>query len=642
MLPSEKYMTEPTNTCKWVTDKIVLVAALAAIALSIFQIWQGITADLSAPVFRPVHLSWVLILVFFTLPLIRSQLSPFQYLLGRCIDIVFIAAIAWASFHIISFDYDDISFLMDGLTTLDQLSGLIILVLLLEATRRTVGMVMVLIAMFFLVYAIFGNYLPSAVASKGFSIEEIVRFHIFSTNGVYGAPLAIAAGVVFIFVLFGAFLQVTGAGKFFIDASFSIAGKYRGGPAKASVLASAALGSISGSAIANTVTTGALTIPMMKKLGYKPEQAAGIEAAASTGGQIMPPVMGAGAFVMAQFTGIPYSEILLVSIAPAILYFACTLLYVHLMACKLGLQGMEVTEKISAVLKNGWHFLVPLILITSLLLMSYSPILVGIAGCIAILVAAMCRKHSRITIAVFFQGLKEGALLALPISVACGTAGIVVGVVGQTGIGLQFTQFLMALSGGYLWSVLGLIAIAAVILGMGLPVTAAYIVLSIMAVPSLTELGVGLLAAHMIVFWLSQTSNVTPPIALAAFAAAGIANTSPMRSAVQAFKLAQGFFIIPIMMAFSGLIWMEGQNIDFIIAVVLTIGLIIAFAGTIEGRLATKLPISARALLLVAGITMLVPYLYINLIGLAVIAMTTLVNYRLSKSENIDSAIPQV
>jgi len=625
-------MSEST-TSKWVSDKMVLIAALAAISLSIFQIWQGITADLSAPVFRPIHLSWALILVFFTLPLIKSQRSESLYLVGRLIDVLFISATAWASYHIISFDYDDISFLMDGLTSLDQLSGLIILVLLLEATRRTVGNVMVLIAAIFLAYAIFGNYLPSAVASKGFSIEEIVRFHIYSTNGVYGAPLAIAAGVVFIFVLFGAFLQVTGAGKFFIDASFSIAGKYRGGPAKASVLASAALGSISGSAIANTVTTGALTIPMMKKLGYKPEQAAGIEAAASTGGQIMPPVMGAGAFVMAQFTGIPYSEILLVSIAPAILYFACTLLYVHLMACKLGLQGMEVTEKISAVLKNGWHFLVPLILITTLLLMSYSPILVGIAGCVAILVAAMCRKHSRITIAVFFEGLKEGALLALPISVACGTAGIVVGVVGQTGIGLQFTQFLMALSGGYLWSVLGLIAIAAVILGMGLPVTAAYIVLSIMAVPSLTELGVGLLAAHMIVFWLSQTSNVTPPIALAAFAAAGIANTSPMKSAIQAFKLAQGFFIIPIMMAFSGLIWMEGQNIDFVIAIILTIGLIIAFAGTIEGRLATKLPLLARALLLVSGFAMLVPYLYINIAGIAIIVIITLANYRLSKAE---------
>ena len=630
----ENSMSESTTTCKWISDKIVLIAALAAISLSIFQIWQGITADLAATIFRPIHLSWVLILVFFTLPLIKSQRSTGLYLMGRVIDLIFIAAIAWASYHIVAFDYDDISFLLDGLTTLDQISGLIILVLLLEATRRTVGLVMVFIAALFLVYAIFGNYLPGSVASKGFAVEEIIRFHIYSTNGVYGAPLAIAAGVVFIFVLFGAFLQVTGAGKFFIDASFSIAGKYRGGPAKASVIASAALGSISGSAIANTVTTGALTIPMMKKLGYKPEQAAGIEAAASTGGQIMPPVMGAGAFVMAQFTGIPYSEILLVSIAPAILYFACTLLYVHLMACKLGLQGMEITEKISVVLKNGWHFLVPLILITSLLLMSYSPILVGISGCVAILVAAMCRKHSRITIAVFFEGMKEGALLALPISVACGTAGIVVGVVGQTGIGLQFTQFLMALSGGYLWSVLGLIAIAAVILGMGLPVTAAYIVLSIMAVPSLTELGVGLLAAHMIVFWLSQTSNVTPPIALAAFAAAGIANTSPMRSAVQAFKLAQGFFIIPIMMAFSGLIWMEGQNIDFVIAIVLTIGLIVAFAGTIEGRLATKLPLLARGLLLIAGFTMLVPYLYINIAGIAIIVMVCLVNYRLSRTED--------
>jgi len=617
--------------CKLITDKVLMVATLVAISLSVFQIWQGISADLSAPVFRPVHLSWVLILVFLTLPLVKSEHSTVLYMLGRSLDLVCIAAISWASYHIVSFDYDDISFLLDGLTTLDKLSGLIIVLLLLEATRRTVGIVMVGIAMLFLMYALFGDILPSTIASKGFSIEEIVRFHIYSTNGIYGAPLAIAAGVVFIFVLFGAFLQVTGAGKFFIDASFSIAGKYRGGPAKASVLASAALGSISGSAIANTVTTGALTIPMMKKLGYKSEQAAGIEAAASTGGQIMPPVMGAGAFVMAQFTGIPYSEILLVSIAPAILYFACTLLYVHLMACKLGLKGMSSTQKMSAVLKNGWHFLVPLILITTLLLMSYSPILVGIAGCVAILVAAMCRKHSRIDIALFFTGMKEGALLALPISVACGTAGIVVGVVGQTGIGLQFTQFLMALSGGHLWSVLGLIAIAAVILGMGLPVTAAYIVLSIMAVPSLTELGVGLLAAHMIVFWLSQTSNVTPPIALAAFAAAGIAKTSPMKSAVQAFKLAQGFFIIPIMMAFSGLIWMPDSSAEFAFSILLTIALIVAFAGCIEGRLLSVLSLFERGLLLLAAVALLMPTQSINITGLLAIVVISVFNYKQSK-----------
>ncbi|MGY2575539.1 TRAP transporter permease [Vibrio sp. C8] len=616
-----------------ITNVIVTIAAIAAIALSVFQIWQGILANLSAPVFRPIHVSWVLALVFLVYPLFSDRKPFVIYLLGRIIDLACVALTCWASTQIALFDYDDISFLLDGLQSLDQAAGIVLILLLLEATRRTVGLVMVFIAVLFLVYAIFGDVLPDNIASKGFSVEEIIRFHIYSTNGVYGAPLAIAAGVVFMFVLFGAFLQVTGAGQFFIDMAFSVAGKYRGGPAKASVIASAALGSISGSAIANTVTTGALTIPMMKKLGYKSEQAAGIEAAASTGGQIMPPVMGAGAFVMAQFTGIPYSEILIVSIAPAILYFACTLLYVHLMACKLDLQGMTQTEKIATVLRSGWHYLVPLILITVLLMMSYSPVLVGVIGCASILLAAMTRKHSRITVKLFLEGLKEGALLALPISVACATAGIVVGVVGQTGIGLQFTQFLIAMSGGYLWSALALIALAAVILGMGLPVTAAYIVLSIMAVPALMDFGVTLLAAHMIVFWLSQTSNVTPPIALAAFAGAGIANASPMRSAVQAFKLAQGFFLIPAMMAFSGLIWVEGEHLHFAIAIIATISLFIAFAGGIEGRLFVPLLMWQRAALLCMALGVLFLSDVNRLIALGVIVVICLMNYRQQNRE---------
>jgi TRAP transporter 4TM/12TM fusion protein len=611
-----------------ITDVILSIAAVAAIALSVFQVWQGIVATLSAPVFRPVHVSWVLAIAFLVYPTFKSRSSFPLYLTGRVVDFVLVALTCWATTIIAMFDYDDISFLLDGLGSVEQVAGVVLIVMLLEATRRTVGLVMVLIAVIFLAYAMFGNVLPDNIASKGFTVEEIVRFHIYSTNGVYGAPLAIAAGVVFIFVLFGAFLQVTGAGQFFIDMAFALAGKYRGGPAKASVIASAALGSISGSAIANTVTTGALTIPMMKKLGYKPEQAAGIEAAASTGGQIMPPVMGAGAFVMAQFTGIPYSDILLVSIAPAILYFACTLLYVHLMACKLGLQGMTVTEQISKVLKDGWHYLVPLILITALLMMSYSPVLVGVIGCVAILVAAMTRKHSRISVKLFIEGLREGALLAIPISVACATAGIVVGVVGQTGIGLQFTQFLIAMSGGHLWSVLALIAVAAVVLGMGLPVTAAYIVLSIMAVPALMDFGLGILTAHMIVFWLSQTSNVTPPIALAAFAGAGIANASPMRSAVQAFKLAQGFFLIPAMMAFSGLIWIDGEPVHFVIGVISTISLFVAFAGGIEGRLFSPLQQWQRAVLLAMALGVLFMSDILRLVALAVIVAVCLLNYR--------------
>ncbi|NVC95138.1 TRAP transporter fused permease subunit [Vibrio natriegens] len=598
-------MKDNRNWNLLVTERLIAVAAIFAVSLSAFQIWQGITASLAAPTFRPIHISWVLVLVFLVKPTFSLNRTTLVYLIGRMSDLFCMVLTIWATWRISVFDYDDMSFLMDGLQLTDTFAGVVVIAMLLEATRRTVGAVMSWLAIVFILYAMFGSHLPDAIASKSFSIEEMIRFHIFSTNGVYGAPLGIAAGVVFTFVLFGAFLQVTGAGQFFIDCAFALAGKYRGGPAKASVIASAALGSISGSAIANTVTTGSLTIPMMKKLGYRPEQAAGIEAAASTGGQIMPPVMGAGAFVMAQFTGIAYSEILLVSIVPAILYFLSTLLYIHLMACKLGLKGMAQIESIKIVLVRGWHFLAPLVFITVLLMLSYSPVLVGIAGCGAILAAAMVRKSTRVSLKLILQGMKEGALMALPISVACACAGIIVGVIGQTGIGLQFTQFLLAMSGGQLWSVLGLVALAALVLGMGLPVTAAYIVLSVMAVPALTDLGVSLLAAHMIVFWLSQTSNITPPIALAAFAGAGIANASPMKSAIQAMKLAQGFFLIPIMMAHGNLIWFKEFSLfPFVLSVIYTLALIVAFAGSIEGRLFNPLSKLARGFLFVSALVL--------------------------------------
>lgn len=555
-----------------------------AVALSVFQIWQGISSTISATYFRPIHLCWVLILIFLHYPLITNRKSHL-YLVGRVIDLALCSLIVFAAYRMSIFDYNDINHLFYGLQLPDMIAGCALLLLLMEGCRRTVGWVMVLIAVLFLSYSAFGDLLPSGFAIKSYSLQELIQFQIFSANGVFGSALGIAATTVFIFVLFGAFLEVTGAGKFFIDLAFSIAGKYRGGPAKAAVLASAGLGSISGSAIANTVTTGSITIPMMKKLGYKPEQAAGIEAAASTGGQIMPPIMGAGAFVMAQFTGVPYSEIMLASIAPAILYFFCTLLYVHLMACKLDLKAVSRTEAVISVMKDGAHHLIPLALITTLLMMAYSPLLVGVAGCAAILVTAALRKHSRIGLKKFIEGMKSGALMALPISAACGAAGIIVGVVGQTGIGLQFTQFVMDFSGGYMLIALGLISLVALVLGMGLPVTAAYIVLAVIAVPMLSDFGLPLLTAHLIVFWLSQTSNVTPPIALAAFAGAGVANANPMKSSVEAFKLAGGLFIIPIMMAYTNLVNSDASAMDLGFSIVQTLTIIIAIAIFIEGYL---------------------------------------------------------
>ncbi|MEZ8289992.1 TRAP transporter permease [Vibrio sp. 10N.237.312.B06] len=592
---------------------------VVAVALSAFQIWQGVSSTISATYFRPIHLCWVLVLIFLHFPLISNRKNKL-FIVGKLIDVILCAVVVFAGYRLWIFDYNDINHLFYGLQFADMFAGSALLVLLLEGCRRTVGWVMVLIAVLFLAYSAFGDMLPSGFSIKAYTLQELIQFQIYSANGVFGSALGIAATTVFIFVLFGAFLEVTGAGKFFIDLAFSIAGKYRGGPAKAAVLASAGLGSISGSAIANTVTTGSITIPMMKKLGYKPEQAAGIEAAASTGGQIMPPIMGAGAFVMAQFTGVPYSEIMIASIAPAILYFFCTLLYVHLMACKLNLKAVSRTEAVISVMKDGAHRLIPLILITALLMMAYSPLLVGVAGCSAILLTAALRKHSRIGLKKFIEGMKNGALMALPISAACGAAGIIVGVVGQTGIGLQFTQFVMDFSGGYMLIALGLISLVALILGMGLPVTAAYIVLAVMAVPMLSDFGLPLLTAHLIVFWLSQTSNVTPPIALAAFAGAGVANANPMKSSVEAFKLAGGLFIIPIMMAYTSLVNPDDGMPALLLSIVQTLTIIVAIAIAIEGYLIRSLSMVERLAALLA-----IPLLLLNPFGLGPLGIVIIV-----------------
>ncbi len=577
-----------------------------AVALSVFQLWQGLTAELGSTYFRPIHLSWILILAFMKYPLVKDPSSK-NYWLGRGLDVVACAFALVGGMATLEFDYAGIDHLLYGLKEFDYIAGAAILFLTIEATRRAVGWEMAVIGLIFLGYVLFGNLLPDVVANRGFSLERVVRFQVFTSEGVYGAPLGIAATAVFMFVLFGAFLESTGVGKFLIDLSYAAAGKYRGGPAKACVLASAGMGSISGSAIANAVAVGALTIPTMKKLGYKSEQAAGIEASVSTGGQIMPPIMGAGAFIMADLTNTPYRDIVLISIAPAFLYFMGVLLYVHLMACKLGLEGIKDRPKVKDILAHGYHFMLPLGLIVALLMMSFSPTLVGAIGTFAVIGSSFLRKHTRVGLLMIMQGLRNGAVMMIPISVACATAGIVVGAIGQTGLGLQFTEFVISLSDGQLWLALILIAGAALILGMGLPVTAAYIILAVMAAPALEGMGVYLLVAHMAIFWLSQTSNVTPPVALAAFAAAGVANAHPQKSAVEALKLANGFFLIPVLMIYTDILFVEGVTWGgFLVALVSSITLVISLAFTLENYAVTYLTLAQR--LMFAAVVPLVLY----------------------------------
>jgi TRAP transporter 4TM/12TM fusion protein len=613
---------------------VSILATAVAVSLSLFQLWQplvgffpvgslpfeNVLGQQPATFFRPIHLAWILVLGYMVYPMAKGS-SP-----ARLFDLLAIVLVLWSSGRILRFDYQSIEHLLNGLQSADFIAGLVLIIATLEMARRSVGPVMMWVGLVFLLYGAFGNLLPDVLATKGFTFERIVRFQVFTGAGLFGAPLGIAAGAVFSFVLFGAFLQVSGAGKFLIDLSFAAAGRYRGGPAKASVIASAAMGSISGSAIANTVTTGSLTIPMMKKLGYKPEEAAGIEAAASTGGQIMPPIMGAGAFVMAEFTKTSYGDIVWMALVPALLYFLSVLLYVHVLAVKNGFQGMQGQTGAWRVLVDGLHFLLPLALITALLLWNYSPVLVGVAGSAAVLLASLLRAHTRIGLSQLIEGLRQGAMLAVSISVACAVAGLVVGTIGQTGIGLQFTESVVALSGGQLWLALVLVAIAALVLGMGLPATAAYIVLAVMTGPALQELGLALITAHMIIFWLAQSSNVTPPIALAAFAGAGVAGAAPMRSAVEAVKLASGLFIIPLMMAFSPLLLSAENGWSGVLMSALITGLLMLMLSMVLQKfLFAPVSFLHRAMALVAAGCLVYPSSASRLVGglLAIALMFT-------------------
>ncbi|MYK79121.1 MAG: TRAP transporter fused permease subunit, partial [Acidobacteria bacterium] len=505
-----------------------------------------------------------------------------------------------------------------------------LIVLLFEASGGRVGVVMTSVVVVFLAYNAFGASLPGILAHRGFELERIVRFEVFTGAGLFGLPIGVASSTVFVFVLFGALLECTGGGRFFINLAFAAAGRARGGPAKAAVVASAALGSVSGSAIANTVTTGALTIPMMKRLGFSREEAGGIEAAASTGGQLMPPIMGAGAFLMAELTNTPYPRIVLVSLLPAVLFFAGTLFFVHGLAVRRGIEAMPSRPRILATLAEGAHFLAAVAVVVALLLMNYSPPLVGAAGCLAVVVTGALRRRTRVGPRQLLDGLARGAVTAVPVSLACAAAGIVVGVIGQTGVGLQFAELLLSASQGALLPALGLSALVALVLGMGLPVTAAYIVVAVVAAPALTGLGVPLLTAHLILFWLSQTSNVTPPIALAAFAGAGVAGGRPMPTAFQAVRLAAGLFMVPLLMAYTPLLPGAGeplgpaQGVAFVGGLVAMAAVALALYG--HGVRAVSWPV--RLLLAAGALLLLFPDPLLRVAGAGLAALGFLPQFR--------------
>ncbi len=619
---------------------IVLRAiAIIGIALSLFQLYAAGLQPLGLFFQRPIHLGFILVLCFLIYPAFDRD-RP-RGALGWAIDgpliVCSIVAGAWVPINIETIANQ--VFPRD----IDVWMGILTILVVLEGARRAVGLGMTIIGAAFLAYAFAGNrgelpfladWMPGIMNHRGYSLDRVASQMTLGAEGIYGIPLGVAATFVFIFVLFGAFLEATGAGKFFIDLAYAATGRQRGGPAKAAVIASAGMGSISGSAIANVVTTGAFTIPLMKKLGYRPAQAGGIEAAASTGGQIMPPLMGAGAFLMSEFTRVPYVDIVLVSIFPAFLYFGTVYLLVHIAAVKQGLKGLPTKDlpNVRDVLAEGWHFLLPLVALIVLLVVGYSPMRVGFYAILSIIAAASARALwtfvasgptangfvalCRRGIGVTLDSLELGARNAVAVSMACAVAGIVVGVVGLTGLGLKFSAMMIAFSGGNIVLALILVLIASLVLGMGLPVTAAYIVLIILVGPALTEeFGIPLLIAHLVVFWYSQDSNVTPPVALAGFAGAAIAGSKPMETSFQAWKYAKGLYLIPLFMVFNQEIILGGP-----LPIVLWSGAIamlglVAFAAALEGFLWGPMPIWMRVLLVPGVVGLFWPDLMVEIVG---------------------------
>ena len=614
---------------------ILWVITLVAIAMSLFQMYTAGIEPMGLFYQRSAHLGFILFLAFLIFPITGSA-RP-RGTIGWIVDAVFLTAAFLSGFYIFYF-LDDIIDRAGWWSQTDIIMGIIATIAVLEASRRVVGLGMTIIGLIAIAYALagprgalpwLGEWMPGILSHRGASLDRLVGQLYLGQEGIFGLPLGVAATYVFMFVLFGAFLEVTGAGKFFIDLAFAATGRKPGGPAKAAVIASAGMGSISGSAIANVVTTGAFTIPLMKKLGYKPKEAGGIEAAASTGGQITPPLMGAGAFLMSEYTNVPYIDIVMVSIFPAILYLGTVYLFVHLVAMKAGMKGMSASELpvVRQVLAAGWQFIVPLVVLIYLLVNNISPTRVGFWAIISVIAVTALRAGFTLIVLdpknghpltldrlrdaiigglrLMGQALELGARNAVAVSVACAVAGIIVGVVGLTGLGLKFSSMMISLSGGNLALALIFVLLASLILGMGLPVTAAYIVLIVLVGPALNQdFGIPLLIAHLVVFWYSQDSNVTPPIALAGFAGAAIAGSKPMETSMQAWKYAKGLYLIPAFMVYNPEIIMGGETWYVIwTGVIVVIGLV-GFAAAIEGYLFTWMDKISR-LLIVPGVIMI-------------------------------------
>lgn len=535
---------------------------VCAVGLLLFYSYAAVISPAATQYHRGIYVIITYVLVFL---LYRSKSA-----IGRVVDyILMLLSIITIGYWIANFEA--INYRTGAENQLDIAIAIIGVLLGIELARRVVGNIFVVIGVAMLAYGVYGDYMPDLISHAGDSFPGLCTSIFYKSDGIFGIMANVLATYILLFVLFGAFLEKCGAQKFFIDFPLAAVGHKVGGPAKVAVIASGLFGSISGSAIANTVSTGAFTIPMMKKAGFKAHVAGGIEPAASIGGMFMPPIMGAGGFIMAELTGLPYSRIMLVSLFPAVMYFFSVFVMVHYEAKKNNIVGVKSEHSAWSIFKSEWYYTIPLLVITVFMLLGYSPGYSAILGLVSCIVISWFRKETRIGPKEFLEASRKGAESSLKIGATVGVIGIIIGVLTFSGLVLTFADIVIELAGGSLVMTIFLIALASLVLGMGVPVTAAYLITAVVAVPALTHLGVNVLAAHMIVYWLSQDSNITPPVCIAAFAGATIAKANMWKTAFSAFKFAKFLYLGPFLFGFVPGFSLTGTRMDILKAFVMII-----------------------------------------------------------------------
>ncbi len=519
----------------------------------------------------------------------------------------------------------------------DLILGGIAIILLIESIRRTIGWALPILIILSLLYAFFGPYFPGLLQHNGLSYERLIQTLYLTTEGIFTTPIGAVAKFVLVYIILGTILQASGTGKVFIDLSLAIFGRFRGGSAKVAVISSSLFGSLSGSSVSNVMATGSITIPLMKSAGFKSKISGAIEAVSSTGGQLMPPVMGATAFVMAEVMGTSYLNIIIAALIPAILYYVSLFCMVDLEAAKMGLKGTpkEDLPNLFEILRERGHLLIPIItLIVFLGVMNYSPQKSAFWTIIVAMIIPQLRKTTRMPLRSFFSSLKSGAISVLMVTVVCGGAGIIIGILLYSGLALSLSSLLISLSGEYVLLLLIYTATASIVLGMGLPTTAAYLLLAVLVAPALVTMGIDKMSAHLFVFYFGSLSAITPPVAVAAFAAAAVARSNPMSTGLTAMRFGVAGFIIPFMFVFAPELLIKGSQIQNIILTFFTSVLgVYGIASVLQNYFVDRLSFLQRCLLLVSSILLVIPENISDLAGIILFGSILLHQYLKGKQE---------